>query len=74
MGNLISTKQFADRLGISVRTLEELILQGKVPPYIRLGRLRRWHPEQVDKWINEQFAQAAGDGTDQHRSELRPAA
>ncbi len=59
MENLVSAKEFADRLGISLRTLEELILHGKVPPYIKLGRLRRWHPEQVDKWINEQFAHAS---------------
>lgn len=56
MGNLVSAKEFANRLGISVRTLEELIVQGKVPPHIKVGRLRRWHPEQLDKWINEQFA------------------
>lgn len=56
MENLVSTKEFAIRLGISVRTLEELIVQGKVPPHIKVGRLRRWHPEQLDKWINEQFA------------------
>lgn len=56
MGSLVSTKEFANRLGVSVRTLEELIVQGKVPPHIKVGRLRRWHPEQLDKWINEQFA------------------
>lgn len=56
MKNLVSTKEFANRLGISVRTLEELIVQSKVPPHIKVGRLRRWHPEQLDKWINEQFA------------------
>lgn len=74
MGNLVSAKEFADRLGISVRTLEELIAQGKVPPYIKLGRLRRWHPEQVDKWINEQFARASEGKTAEHQDEIRPAA
>ena len=64
MGNLVSAKEFADRLGISVRTLEEMIIQGKVPPYIKLGRLRRWHPEQVNKWINEQFAHASEEISD----------
>lgn len=64
MGNLVSAKEFADRLGISVRTLEEMIIQGKVPAYIKLGRLRRWHPEQVNKWINEQFAHASDEISD----------
>ena len=59
MGNLISAQEFASRLGVSLRTLEDLIIQGKVPPYIKLGRLRRWHPEQVEKWINEQFTHAS---------------
>lgn len=61
MENLVSAKQFADRLGISVRTLEDLITQGKVPPFIKVGRLRRWHPEQINAWINDQFTQFAED-------------
>lgn len=73
MGNLVSAKEFADRLGISVRMLEELIVQGKVPPYIKLGRLRRWHPEQLEKWINEQFAHASEGKTAEHQDEIRPA-
>lgn len=73
MGNLVSAKEFADRLGISVRMLEELITQGKVPPYIKLGRLRRWHPEQVDKWINAQFARASEGKIAEHQDEIRPA-
>jgi excisionase family DNA binding protein len=63
MGNLISAQEFANRLGISLRMLEDLIVQGKVPPYIKLGRLRRWHPEQLEKWINEQFAHVAEESS-----------
>lgn len=64
MENLVSAKQFAERLGISVRTLEELIAQGKVPPFIKVGRLRRWHPEQINVWINDQFTQLEEDKTE----------
>lgn len=74
MGNLVSAKEFADRLGISVRMLEELILQGKVPPYIKLGRLRRWHPEQLEKWIDEQFSHAASEESAAGQDENSPAA
>ncbi|HEY3431945.1 MAG TPA: helix-turn-helix domain-containing protein [Rhodocyclaceae bacterium] len=56
MDNLLSAQAFAAKLGISMRMLEDLILQGKTPPYIKLGRLRRWHPTQVDAWIIEQFS------------------
>ncbi|WP_435626580.1 helix-turn-helix transcriptional regulator [Candidatus Ferrigenium straubiae] len=69
MGNLVSAQEFANRLGISLRMLEELIIQGKVPPYIKFGRLRRWHPEQLDKWINEQFARAGEGSIGEQRSE-----
>ncbi len=55
MDNLLSAKQLAERLGISLRLLEQLIARGQVPPCIRLGRLRRWSPLQVDKWIEEQI-------------------
>lgn len=72
MGNLVSAKVFADRLGISLRMLEELITQGKVPPYIKLGRLRRWHPEQVDLWINEQFAHAGEKNAERESEETIP--
>lgn len=61
MANLVSAREFADRLGISLRMFEAMIVQGKIPGHIKLGRLRRWHPEQVDRWINEQFAKANGE-------------
>lgn len=69
MDNLLSAQALAARLGISIRMLEDLILQGKTPPYIKLGRLRRWHPAQVDAWINEQFARVEhADESCQHES------
>lgn len=61
MDNLLKIADVAAKLNISVRMLEELILQGKAPPYIRLGRLRRWHPEQVNAWIDSQFSLSATD-------------
>ncbi|MFT3849815.1 MAG: helix-turn-helix domain-containing protein [Propionivibrio sp.] len=74
MGNLVSAKQFADRLGVSLRTLEELIAQGRIPPHIRLGRLRRWHPEQVDTWINEQFSRVNGEKASKQPDQIQPMA
>lgn len=74
MGNLVSAQELAGRLGISLRTLEKLIVQNKVPAYIKLGRLRRWRPEQVDAWINEQFARASGEKAAEHQDEISPTA
>lgn len=55
MTQLISAKQLADKLGVSVRTLEDLIIRGVVPPHIKLGRLRRWDSTQVDAWLQGAF-------------------
>lgn len=66
MGKLIGAKEFADRLGISLRMLEELIARGETPPHIRLGRLRRWHPEQVDGWINDRFSRVRTEKVVEH--------
>jgi len=73
MDSLLSAQAFAARLGISVRMLEDLILQGKTPPYIKLGRLRRWHPTQVDAWISEQFSAVNSQAETNVKAQIRPA-
>lgn len=55
MKRLIGAREFAEKLGVSQRMLEDLIARRQVPQYIRLGRLRRWDEVQVDSWLDEQF-------------------
>jgi len=57
MKRLIGAREFAEKLGVSPRMLEELIARGQVPQYIRFGRLRRWDEVQVDSWLDKQFQQ-----------------
>lgn len=55
MPRLISAKQLADRLGISLRSLEQLISRHAAPKYIWLGGVRRWDPERVEEWLQREF-------------------
>jgi excisionase family DNA binding protein len=52
--HLIDIRELADVLGISRRKLESMIIGGQVPAPIRWGRVRRWHPEVIDRWLAEQ--------------------
>lgn len=49
--NLITTKGLAQRLDISVRQLHRLKSRGNLPQPIKIGKLNRWRPEEVDRWI-----------------------
>lgn len=49
---LYSVQDFARRLRISPRTLETLIARGEAPPVIRIGKLRRWKPEDITTWLD----------------------
>ena len=55
MNELIGSKQFAKYLGVSIRTLDTLDKKGNLPPGIRVGHLRRWRIEDVEKWVNDQL-------------------
>ena len=57
---LLTAQQVAKHLQISDRTFEHLVSTGNVPPFIRLGRLRRWHPVDLSEWIRKQAATTRG--------------
>jgi excisionase family DNA binding protein len=48
---LIDIRGVARLLGCSARHFEDLVAEGKAPAPIRLGRLRKWRPEQILRWI-----------------------
>lgn len=50
---LIDVETLAQVLQISKRHLETLLASGDAPPFIRIGRLRRWRPEDVKTWIHK---------------------
>ena len=51
MMKLLSTRQAADLLGISKRTLEAMRLSGRGPRYTKVGRLVRYTDDLLDKWL-----------------------
>jgi excisionase family DNA binding protein len=51
--HLLDAKSLASYLSVSTRTLENMLLRGDGPPYVRLGRQRRWRPVDVEAWLQE---------------------
>ena len=49
-----NTQQIAERLGISVRTLENWRLVGSGPPYHKLGSRVLYDIATVDRWFEDQ--------------------
>jgi hypothetical protein len=48
---LLSKHQTADRLGISVRSLDRMLAAGDGPPSVCLGRRRLFDPDRLDRWV-----------------------
>ena len=46
MNNLLSTKELAEKLGVTTRTIANLMLRRKIP-YLKVGNRNRFDPEQV---------------------------
>lgn len=49
---IYTKKEFAERIGISVRTLERFIEQGKVLP-VKIGSLVRFREHHITDFLNE---------------------
>lgn len=56
---LINARDIATQLGVSVRKLEQMIERGELPPYIRVGRVRKWRSQDIDTWIDGLFTDRA---------------
>ena len=54
MEKLYTLQTLADLLQISARKLETMLKSGEGPPFLRLGRLRRWEPRAVQEWLEQQ--------------------
>jgi len=49
---LLTIKQVADRLTVSVGCLRAWRIRGEGPPAIRVGSALRWAEREVDAWLN----------------------
>lgn len=50
--NLWDIDAVADRLGVRVRYVRRLVAERRIP-YLKLGRLLRFDPDEIDAWLNE---------------------
>lgn len=48
---MLSAAEIARMAGVSVRLIQGLEKDGKMPPAVRLGRLRRWHRDVISGWL-----------------------
>ena len=49
--SLLTIKEVAAYLNVSVRTLERELSAGTFPQPVRIGRLRRWRQEDIDQYL-----------------------
>ena len=48
---LITVKEVAEMLGISVRSVWTLLSTGGLPESVHLGRSRRWRRLEIERWV-----------------------
>lgn len=56
---LIDTTATSVFLGVPVQTLKNWRADGEGPPYVKVGRLVRYDPRDLDRWIKKQTVGAA---------------
>lgn len=50
---LLTIKEVADYMGLSVHTLYTMVAQRRIP-HVKVGRLVKFDVETLDKWIKQQ--------------------
>jgi excisionase family DNA binding protein len=63
MDPLLSQKQAARILGLSVRTLERHRVAGTGPRFARLGRLVRYRQSDLAEWVNDSLRASTSNGS-----------
>jgi predicted DNA-binding transcriptional regulator AlpA len=58
MTRLMDIAAVAAALALSPRTIETMLARGDLPRPIRFGRVRRWHPDDIERYLLER-AEAA---------------
>ena len=54
MDALLDSDTLAEKLGVPSRTLDQWAYAHKGPPYVRVGRYRRYRPVDVERWLDAQ--------------------
>jgi excisionase family DNA binding protein len=53
LDRLLTAREVADLIGVSVRHVEDLTRQGAIP-FVPIGRFRRYRRDSIEQWIAEQ--------------------
>lgn len=70
---LIFKSSVAQRLGVSERTIEKLVVARKFPPPLKLGKNAMWANDVVERWLEQALApQHTWEAPKQRRSTARP--
>lgn len=56
---LLTIEEVAAELRLSVAAVRARVHAGTAPPSVRMGRRRWWRASDLQKWLNEQFENAA---------------
>ena len=48
---LLTAKELAELLGVSLRSIWRRKNDGTLPKPVRLGRIVRWHRQSVERWL-----------------------
>jgi excisionase family DNA binding protein len=56
---LIDLKEVAARLGVNERFVRRLVFERRIP-YLKVGRLLRFEPSELDAWLDEARRDIAG--------------
>lgn len=51
---LINSTELAEWIGVPVATLAQWVYRGDGPPFIKVGRHRRYDPDAVRRWLDDQ--------------------
>ncbi len=50
---LLSVREVAERLKVSVRQIWKLASSARLPRAVRIGRSVRWRADDIDRWIQQ---------------------
>lgn len=60
MEPLLRAEEVMHLLGVSRSWFERLMAAGEGPACVRVGRMRRWRSQDVQRWIDTQVEEAQG--------------
>lgn len=63
MSDLLTTPQAANRLNLSVSTLNKARLTGSGPRFVKLGTSVRYRTEDLDAWVSAQIVASTSEAT-----------